>query len=96
MSSLNSECPAGTGEVFAALSTCAKSLRPVRKIQARRVLGGGDFVMEVLREADQRVKRYLPAREKEAFIERIVEEICGKYVCNRVRSIFFALYFSAS
>jgi len=43
-----------------------------------RVLGGGDFVMEVLREADQRVKRYLPAREKEAFIERILKEICGK------------------
>ena len=43
-----------------------------------RVLGGGDFVMEILREADQRVKGYLPAREKEAFIERIVEEICGK------------------
>ena len=34
--------------------------------------------MEVLREADQRVKRYLPAREKEAFIERILKEICGK------------------
>ena len=32
--------------------------------------------MGILREADQRVKRYLPAREKEAFIERIVEENC--------------------
>ena len=35
--------------------------------------------MGILREADQRGKRYLPAREREAFIERIVEEICGKY-----------------
>jgi putative transposase len=43
-----------------------------------RVLGGGDFVTEVLREADQRVKRYLPARGKEAFIERLVKEICGE------------------
>jgi putative transposase len=34
--------------------------------------------MGILREADGRVKRYLPAREKEGFIGRIVEEICGK------------------
>ena len=34
MSPLNSECHAGAGEVFAALSTCPKSLRPVREIQA--------------------------------------------------------------
>lgn len=30
-----------------------------------RVLGGGDFVMEVMGEADQSVKRYLPARGRE-------------------------------
>ena len=41
-------------------------------------LGGGDFVMGILREAGQRVKRYLPARGKEAFIERLVKEICGE------------------
>ncbi|MCX5905935.1 MAG: hypothetical protein NTY64_01765 [Deltaproteobacteria bacterium] len=35
--------------------------------------------MGILREADQRVRKDLPAREKEAFIERIVEENCGKY-----------------
>jgi DNA-directed RNA polymerase specialized sigma24 family protein len=43
-----------------------------------QVLGGGDFVMEVLREAEQRVKRYLPAREREAFIERKVKEVGDK------------------
>jgi hypothetical protein len=43
-----------------------------------RVLGGGDFVTEIMREADQRVKRYLPAREKDALIERIVKENCGR------------------
>ena len=33
--------------------------------------------MGILREADQRLRRYLPAREKETFIERIVEENWG-------------------
>jgi putative transposase len=43
-----------------------------------RVLGGGDFVEGILREADRRVKRYLPEREKEGLIERIAEEMCRK------------------
>ena len=30
------------------------------------LVGGRDFVTEIMREADQRVKRYLPAREKGA------------------------------
>jgi hypothetical protein len=34
--------------------------------------------METLREADQRVKRYLPGGGKEVFIERMVKRICGK------------------
>jgi hypothetical protein len=43
-----------------------------------RILGGGDFVTEIMREADQRVKRFLPAREKGALIERVVKETCIK------------------
>ena len=43
-----------------------------------RILGGGDFVSDILREADQRVKRYLPAREKGALKERIIKEMCKK------------------
>ena len=43
-----------------------------------RILGGGDFVSDILREADQRVKRYLPAREKESLKERIIKEMCEK------------------
>jgi len=43
-----------------------------------RILGGGDFVADILREADQRVKRYLPVREKGALKERIIKEICEK------------------
>jgi hypothetical protein len=31
-----------------------------------------------LQEAEQRVKRYLPAREKGTLIERIVKEMCHK------------------
>ncbi len=43
-----------------------------------RILGGGDFVSEIMREAGQRVKRYLPIREKGAKKERIIKEMCGK------------------
>jgi transposase-like protein len=43
-----------------------------------RILGGGDFVADILREADQRVKRYLPVREKGALKECIIKEICEK------------------
>ena len=34
-----------------------------------RILGGGDFVAEILKEADQRVTRYLPMKKKEALIK---------------------------
>ena len=43
-----------------------------------RILGGGDFVSDILRDADQRVKRYLPVREKGAQKERIIKEMCEK------------------
>ena len=43
-----------------------------------RILGGGDFVSEILREADQKVRRYLPGREKGALKDRIIKEMCKK------------------
>ncbi len=43
-----------------------------------RILGEGDFVSYILREADDRVKRYLPFREKGALKERIIKEVCEK------------------
>jgi putative transposase len=43
-----------------------------------RILGGGDFVSEILREADQRVRRYLPVRGKGVLKERIIKEMCEK------------------
>jgi hypothetical protein len=43
-----------------------------------RILGGGDFVSGILREADQRVKRYLPVRGKGVLKERIIKEMCEK------------------
>ena len=43
-----------------------------------RILGGGDFVAAILREAEPRVKRYLPERDREVLIERIIKEKCKK------------------
>jgi hypothetical protein len=41
-----------------------------------RILGGGDFVAEILKEAEQRVTRYLPGRKREALIRKVIQEIC--------------------
>jgi hypothetical protein len=41
-----------------------------------RILGGGDFVAEILKEAEQRVTRYLPGRKREALIRKVTQEIC--------------------
>jgi hypothetical protein len=43
-----------------------------------RILGGGDFVSDILREADQRIRRYIPVREKGVLKERIIKEMCAK------------------
>jgi putative transposase len=43
-----------------------------------RILGGGDFVMGIMREADRRVQRFVPTREKGSLIGRIVKENCEK------------------
>ena len=42
------------------------------------MFGGGDFVAEILREADRRVKRYLPARDRGVLIERVIKKTCKK------------------
>jgi hypothetical protein len=43
-----------------------------------RILGGGDFVSDIMREADRRVRRYLPLRGKGGLKERIIKEMCKK------------------
>jgi hypothetical protein len=45
-------------------------------IQDNRVLGSGDFVTEILKEADKNLKRQLRLREREGLIERIIKEMC--------------------
>jgi hypothetical protein len=39
-------------------------------------LGGGDFVAEILKEADQRVRRYLPIKKRETLIRTVIRKIC--------------------
>jgi len=41
-----------------------------------RILGGGDFVAEILKEADQKVTRYLPIKKREALIKGVIQKIC--------------------
>ncbi len=43
-----------------------------------RILGGGDFVSEILAEAEHRVRRYLPLREKGAVAGGVIKEISRK------------------
>ena len=40
-----------------------------------RILGGGDFVAEILKEADQKVTRYLPVKNREALIRKVIQKI---------------------
>jgi hypothetical protein len=40
-----------------------------------RILGGGDFVAEILKEADQKVTRYLPIKKREALIKDVIQKI---------------------
>jgi hypothetical protein len=39
-------------------------------------LGGGNFVAEILKEADQKVTRYLPVKNREALIRKVIQKIC--------------------
>jgi putative transposase len=44
--------------------------------QDTRVLGSGDFVTEILKEADKNLKRQLRLRERQDLIERMIKEMC--------------------
>jgi len=41
-----------------------------------RILGGGDFVADVLKEADRKSRRFLPVRTREAVIAAVIQKIC--------------------
>jgi transposase-like protein len=43
-----------------------------------QILGNGDFVAEIIREAEQRVRRYLRAGEMNKSIDKAIKEICLK------------------
>jgi transposase-like protein len=41
-----------------------------------RILGDKDFVSEIIREAEKRVRRYLPTNEMDNSIDKSIKEIC--------------------
>jgi hypothetical protein len=41
-----------------------------------RILGSGDFVNEILREADQHIRRQLQVGERKSSIDRVIKEFC--------------------
>lgn len=41
-----------------------------------RILGGGDFVSEILKEADKNLRRQLRLGEREVFIDRVIKKMC--------------------
>jgi hypothetical protein len=43
-----------------------------------RILGNGDFVAEIIREAEKQVRRYLRVSELKTSIENAIKEICHK------------------
>jgi len=43
-----------------------------------RILGNGDFVAEIIREAEKKVRRYLPHDEINNSIDNAIKEICLK------------------
>ena len=43
-----------------------------------RILGSGDFVAEIIREAEKKVRRYLRAGEMKSSIDNAIKEICDK------------------
>ncbi|MEW6374374.1 MAG: hypothetical protein AB1502_01105 [Thermodesulfobacteriota bacterium] len=47
-----------------------------KTIQDNRVPGSGDFVTEILKEADKNLKGQLRLRERQDLIERIIKEMC--------------------
>jgi putative transposase len=49
-----------------------------RNEQDDRILGSGDFVAEILRGAEKKVRRYLRVSERKTSIENAIKEICRK------------------
>jgi len=43
-----------------------------------RILGGGDFVAEIIREAEKKVRRYLRVNEMKTSMDHAIQEICRK------------------
>ena len=43
-----------------------------------RILGSGDFVAEIIREAEKKVRRYLRVSEMKTSIDKAIKEICRK------------------
>jgi putative transposase len=43
-----------------------------------RILGSGDFVAEIIREAEKKVRRYLRVSEMKTSIDNAIKEICRK------------------
>ena len=41
-----------------------------------RILGGGEFVAEILKETDPKVTRYLSVNKREALIGNVIQKIC--------------------
>jgi chromosomal replication initiation ATPase DnaA len=41
-----------------------------------RILGGGDFVKEILREADKRLRRQMKNKKEKDSIDRVIKKMC--------------------
>jgi len=53
-----------------------------RDLSDERILGNGDFVEQIIKEADKRIKRQLPESSQQKIIVQIRQEICDKKKVN--------------
>ena len=53
-----------------------------RDLSDERILGNGDFVDQIIKEADNRIKRQLPESSQQKIIVKIMQEICEKKEVN--------------
>ncbi len=47
-----------------------------------RILGGGEFVVDILREADEKLRRQVSFRERKVVVNRVIREVCGQEGVN--------------
>ena len=47
-----------------------------------RILGGGEFVADILREADEKLKRQVGFKERKNIVNRVIREECSKERVN--------------